>query len=139
MNLILQVLLLPIYLLLITGVMKMVGMYVLLKSIIFVILFPFLITNLTTYIFNKRKQKETYKKIIVPFFENTQIIFLSLAIVAMFASQGRNLFENMNVVMLLFIPVILFFIINFLLVCIVIHFLKISYEDSVSLDWNSTR
>src|SRR5690625_5093492 len=134
MNLILQVLLLPIYLLLITGVMKMVGMSVLLKSIILVLLLPFLLANLTTYIFNKRKQKETYKKIIVPFFENTQIIFLSLAIVAMFASQGRNLFENMNVVMLLFIPVILFFIINFLLGRIVSHFLKMSYEDSVSLN-----
>src|SRR5690625_547331 len=134
MNLILQVLLLPIYLLLIMGVMKMVGMSVLLKSIILVLLLPFLLANLTTYIFNKRKQKETYKKIIVPFFENTQIIFLSLAIVAMFASQGRNLFENMNVVMLLFIPVILFFIINFLLGRIVSHFLKMSYEDSVSLN-----
>ncbi|HLR65509.1 MAG TPA: arsenic resistance protein [Virgibacillus sp.] len=134
MNLILQVLLLPIYLLLFTGVMKMVGMSVLLKSIILVLLLPFLLANLTTYIFNKRKQKETYKKIIVPFFENTQIIFLSLAIVAMFASQGRNLFENMNVVMLLFIPVILFFIINFLLGRIVSHFLKMSYEDSVSLN-----
>src|SRR5690625_2394769 len=134
MNLILQVLLLPIYLLLFTGVMKMVGMSVLLKSIILVLLLPFLLANLTTYIFNKRKQKETYKKIIVPFFENTQIIFLSLAIVAMFASQGRNLFENMNVVMLLFIPVILFFIINFLLGRIVSHFLNMSYEDSVSLN-----
>src|SRR5690625_1345090 len=134
MNLILQVLLLPIYLLLITGVMKMVGMSVLLKSIILVLLLPFLLANLTTYIFNKRKQKETYKKIIVPFFENTQIIFLSLAIVAMFASQGRNLFENMNVVMLLFIPVILFFIINFLLGRIVSHFLMMFYEDSVSLN-----
>lgn len=134
MNLILQVLLLPIYLLLFTGVMKMVGMSVLLKSIILVLLLPFLLANLTTYIFNKRKQKETYTKIIVPFFENTQIIFLSLAIVAMFASQGRNLFENMNVVMLLFIPVILFFIINFLLGRIVSHFLKMSYEDSVSLN-----
>lgn len=134
MNLILQVLLLPIYLLLFTGVMKMVGMSVLLKSIILVLLLPFLLANLTTYIFNKRKQKETYKKIIVPFFENTQIIFLSLAIVAMFASQGRNLFENMNVVILLFIPVILFFIINFLLGRIVSHFLKMSYEDSVSLN-----
>src|SRR5690625_45534 len=134
MNLILQVLLLPIYLLLITGVMKMVGMSVLLKSIILVLLLPFLLANLTTYIFNKRKQKETYKKIIVPFFENTQIIFISLAIVAMFASQCRNFFEYMNVVMLLFIPVILFFIINFLLGRIVSHFLKMSYEDSVSLN-----
>src|SRR5690625_2784843 len=99
----------------------------------------FLAVRKLSYIFNKRKHKETYTKIIVPYFENTQIIFLSLAIVAMFASQGRNLFENMNVVMLLFIPVILFFIINFLLGRIVSHFLKMSYEDSVSLDWNSTR
>jgi len=52
----------------------------------------------------------------------------------MFASQGRNLFENINVVLLLLLPVLLFFMLNFILGRIVSRFLKMSYEDSVSLN-----
>src|SRR5699024_7622232 len=60
--------------------------------------------------------------------------FLSLAIVAMFSSQGKSLFENIHVVLLLLFPVLLFFAINFILGRIVSRFLKIPYEDSVSLN-----
>src|SRR5699024_8490687 len=134
LNLILQVLLLPIYLLLFAGVMETVKTYVLFESILLVLLLLFALSTLTRYMFSKGKKHDIFKDTIVPFFETTQIMFLSLAIVAMFSSQGKSLFENIHVVLLLLFPVLLFFAINFILGRIVSRFLKIPYEDSVSLN-----
>jgi|SRR5690625_2798134 len=134
LNLIIQVLLLPIYLFIFAGIMETVQMSVLFESIILVVVLPFLFAIITRYIFSRRKKQKVFQEKIVLFFDTTQVVFLSLAIVAMFASQGRNLFENINVVLLLLLPVLLFFIINFILGRIVSRFLKMSYEDSASLN-----
>ena len=55
-NLILQVLLLPIYLFLFAGVMKTVELSVLVESIVIVIVFPFLLAHTTRFIMNKLKK-----------------------------------------------------------------------------------
>ena len=112
-NLILQVLLLPIYLFLFAGVMKTVAISVLVESIVIVIVLPFILAHATKFIMNKMKKAEPLENKLIPFFSSAQIVFLSLAIVAMFASQGKYLLQNMNVVLLLLVPVLLFFIINF--------------------------
>ena len=51
----------------------------------------------------------------------------------MFASQGKYLLQNMNVVLLLLVPVLLFFIINFLLGQFIGRMMHLSYKDTVSL------
>ncbi|GLV63643.1 arsenic resistance protein [Bacillus mycoides] len=132
-NLILQVLLLPIYLFLFAGVMKTVAVSVLVESIVIVIVLPFLLAHATKFIMNKMKKAEALENKIIPFFSSAQIVFLSLAIVAMFASQGKYLLQNMNVVLLLLIPVLLFFMINFILGQFVGRMMYLSYEDTVSL------
>src|SRR5699024_1065246 len=63
-----------------------------------------------------------------------QIFFLSLAIMAMFASQGSYLLVKLEVIYILIIPVLLFFIINYVVGRFVGRFLNFSYEDSVSLN-----
>ena len=55
-NLILQVLLLPIYLFLFAGVMKTVAVSVLIESIVIVIVLPFLLAHATKFIMNKLKK-----------------------------------------------------------------------------------
>jgi len=130
-NLILQVLLLPVFLLIFAGVMKTVDMSFLIESILLVLALPFLLANLTRFILNQEKILE---KKLIPFFETGQIILLSLAITAMFASQGKYLFENINVVYTLLVPILLFFLINFLIGRIVSRALNFSYEDSASLN-----
>ncbi|MDG2784407.1 hypothetical protein P7M26_25725, partial [Vibrio parahaemolyticus] len=77
---------------------------------------------------------ETLENTLIPFFSSAQIVFLSLAIVAMFASQGKYLLQNMNVVLLLLIPVLLFFIINFVLGQFIGRVMRLSYKDTVSLN-----
>jgi len=131
-NLILQVLLLPVYLLIFAGVMKTVEMSFLIESILLVLVLPFLLANGTRFVLEK--QPKMLEEKLIPIFETSQIVFLSLAIVAMFASQGRYLIENINVVYMLLTPVLLFFLINFVLGRIISRLLKFSYEDSVSLN-----
>ncbi|WP_088349779.1 arsenic resistance protein [Bacillus cereus] len=132
-NLILQVLLLPIYLFLFAGVMKTLAVSVLVESIVIVIVLPFILAHATKFIMNKMKKAETLENKLIPFFSSAQIVFLSLAIVAMFASQGKYLLQNMNVVLLLLIPVLLFFIINFVLGQFIGRIMHLSYKDTVSL------
>src|SRR5699024_7667849 len=68
------------------------------------------------------------------FFGIAQISFLSLAIMAMFASRGSYLLENMEVIYTLVVTVLLFFVINYVVGRFVGRSLKFSYEDSVSLN-----
>jgi len=133
-NLILQVLLLPLYLFLFAGVLETVKISVLLESVFLVLALPFLLANATRFLFHKMSKSEILEERLIPFFSTGQIIFLSLAIAAMFASQGRYLIENLNVVYTLLIPVLLFFLINFLVGRYISRLLKFSYRDSVSLN-----
>ena len=133
-NLILQVLLLPVYLFIFAGVIETVKVSVLLESVLFILALPFLLANATRFFLYKLRKNEFLEERLIPFFGTGQIIFLSLAITAMFASQGKYLFENINVVYTLLIPVLLFFLINFLVGRFVSRLLKFSYKDSVSLN-----
>lgn len=63
-----------------------------------------------------------------------QIILLSLAIVAMFASQGQVLINNPKILLKLLIPTLIFFIVNFIVGQGIGRVLKLNYEDTVSLN-----
>ncbi|WP_068672962.1 arsenic resistance protein [Oceanobacillus sp. Castelsardo] len=130
-NLILQVVLLPVYLLIFAGTIESIPISTLIESIVIVLVVPFIIAHLTRFLLRK---KSVLNNKIIPFFGNTQIIFLSLAIMAIFASQGSYLLENLEVIYILIIPVLLFFIINYVVGRFVGKFLGFSYEDLVSLN-----
>ena len=53
---------------------------------------------------------------------------------AMFASQGSYLLGNLEIIYILIIPILLFFVINYIVGRLVGKFLKFSYADSVSLN-----
>src|SRR5690625_4939257 len=128
-NLILQVVLLPVYLLLFAGTIETIPISMLIESIVFVLVIPFGLAHLTRFLL--RSRVFILNKKIVPFFANAQIFFLSLAIMAMFASQGSYLLENLEVIYILIIPVLLFFVINYIVGRLVGRFLKFSYVDYV--------
>lgn len=134
LNLILQVVLLPVYLLLFFGKTSSVNPAILLESIVLVLLVPFILAQTVKYIAGKRKQTDFVDKRLSPFFAGSQIIFLGLAIAAMFASQGEYLTNNLSVVLTLFIPLLLFFTVNFFVSRMVSSFLKFNYADSASLN-----
>src|SRR5699024_3551769 len=105
-NLILQVVLLPVYLLIFAGTIESIPMSTLIESIVIVLVIPFILAHLTRLLLRK---KSVLNNKIIPFFGNAQIFFLSLAIMAMFASQGSYLLVKLEVIYILIIPVLSFF------------------------------
>jgi len=112
-NLILQVVLLPVYLLLFAGTIEMIPISTLIKSILIVLVIPFTLAHLTRFLLRRRESVLNNK--IILFLANAQIFFLSLAIMAMFASQGSYLLENLVVIYILIIPILVFFVINYVI------------------------
>lgn len=131
LNLILQLILLPVYLLIFFGIDGSFNILILIESILFIIILPFILAQIARYILYKFK---TIKNKILNLFSSTQVIFLSLAIFCMFASQGKHLINNFWILLLLITPIILFFVINFILGRFVSKYFKLTYEDSVSLN-----
>lgn len=134
LNLILQVILLPVYLLMFFGQSGTVEPSQLFESIVLVLVVPFLLAQATKFISNKIDKTELVEHRLLPFFELTQVIFLGLAIMAMFASQGDYLTNNLQVVYILLIPLLIFFTGNFVINRFISYLLNFNYEDSVSLN-----
>lgn len=129
-NLILQVLLLPAYLLLFFGQTGSIEANFLLESILLVLVVPFLLALLA----NQWTTKVTkLKGGLLDSFKNSQILFLSLAIMAMFASEGKNLILNYNILLKLLIPIFIFFLITYLLGVSISKWLKFTDGEKVSL------
>lgn len=131
LNLILQVILLPLYLFIFAGTVGSLTFSTIFESVVIILFVPFILASLTRFIF--RNKHSIFENKLVPFFSSTQIGYLALAIVAIFASQGGYLINNLEVIYLLLIPLLLFFIINFVVAQIVGGILKFKYEDTTSL------
>lgn len=131
-NLLLQILLLPIYLFIFSGTMETFELSTVLENVLFVLFVPFILASLTRY-FLKKKKKVLEKKVI-PFFASSQIVFLCLTIVAMFASQGSYLLNNLGIILIMFLPLLLYFSINFIVAQTAGKLLNFRYEDTISLN-----
>lgn len=130
LNLILQVTLLPVYLLIFGGTTGVVELSFLIESVLLVLFVPLLLALLTKFLLRK---KEQMREKIITNLSVLPIIFLSLAIVAMFASQGQLLLENLDLMWQITIPILLFFVINFIIGQRVGQLMKFPYSDRASL------
>ena len=126
-NLILQIVLLPIYLIIFFSSNDTVNYSNLVYSLIIVIVIPFLSAQITKLILNN-KLKE-----ITNFFSKYQIVFLALAVFAIFNSQGNQLFGHLNSVLTIFIPLIIFFITTTLIGLLLSEQIHLTYEEYASL------
>lgn len=132
-NLILQLILLPLYLFLFSGVSGSIDPSGLWESILIVLVIPFLLAQLTGSKMLNRNGKISLKQRLMPFFTKAQLAFLCLAIAAMFATQGEYLLDNPEMLYLMLLPVLTFFLINFFFSQMIGRLLKFSYPDRVSL------
>jgi ACR3 family arsenite efflux pump ArsB len=133
LNLILQVILLPLYLYLFLDQTGLIPFKSIFNSILLVIIIPFLLAYIIKLILLKINARIFFEQKLLPFFESTHILFLGLAILAMFASEGQHLMNNLQLVYILFVPLILFFTINYVLSRLSSKAAKLDYPDSVSL------
>jgi ACR3 family arsenite efflux pump ArsB len=100
-NLILQVTLLPVYLLMFTDTTGILPVQQLIESIIYVLVIPLSLAWVTNLLLNKQVK---LKRQLQERTESLPIVLLCLAVIAMFASQGRLLTENLGLLWLITLP-----------------------------------
>ena len=127
-NLILQIVLLPIYLIIFFSNGISLDYNQLAYSLLIVIVIPFIASQIVrAFLKNDLKDK------VINSFSNLQIWFLSLAVFCIFASQGELLFSNLNSIIKIFIPLILFFIANAIIDLLLSEKINFTYPEYASL------
>lgn len=132
-NLVLQLILLPVYLLLFFSSSNTLQLSDLINSLITYIVLPFILAQIVKY---PLKDKE-YNEKITSIFTDKQLLFLCIAIFGLFNTESSVLLENINSIGVLFIPLILFFMANSLLDYIISKKLNFSYEEYASLTFTT--
>lgn len=133
LNFILQLLLLPVYVFLIGGSSVNVDILNLTQGMIVSLFIPLLLATIFREIKINKKGLSYFEENISPKACDYQGYFLNLAIISMFASQGKVLLKNPQVLLQLLLPVLLFFIINLVIGQVVGRKIKLSTEDNVAL------
>lgn len=128
MNLILQIILLPVYLVIFFSSGNSMDYSQLAYSLLIVIVIPFVLAQIVKF-----SLKGDLKEKTTELFTNLQIWFLSLAVFSIFASQGELLFENLDSLVKIFIPLILFFITNTIIDLLVSEKINFTYAEYASL------
>ena len=128
LNLILQILLLPIYLVIFFSSGNSMDYMQIIYSILIVIVIPFVGAQITKFLLN-----ETIKEKVTGTISSLEIWFLSIAVFCIFSSQGSLLFDNLNSVISIFIPLIIFFIANTIIDLLLSEKINFTYSEYASL------
>ena len=97
-------------------------------SLLIVIVIPFILAQITKLILNDDLNEK-----VTSFFTDYQIIFLALAVFAIFNSNGGLLFENLDSVLTIFVPLIIFFAVNMIIDLLLSEKINFTYEEYASL------
>ena len=141
LNLLLQILLLPLYLLVFFGssIRAGSGGYAgsMALSIVLVLLVPFVLSLLLKL--GSRKSSAIAKATdrLKACGDEIQLCFLCLAVIAMFASESRNVLQNPDIFLRLLLPLAVFFTANFLLVRRIGSSMKMAQEDITALNFTT--
>lgn len=130
-NLVLQLILLPVYLYLFAGRLVELPLELLLESVVLVLVVPIVLSILARRLLTRTAGQEWYAREFLPRLSPLQIIFLSLAIGAMFASQGEVILANPRLLALMALPVVAFYGINLAVGFAVGRVLSFSYPEMV--------
>lgn len=127
-NLILQIILLPVYLIIFFSASNSMNYTQLAYSILIVIVIPFVASQITKIILNNDLCKKASN-----LFSGLQIWFLSLAVFSIFAGEGELLISNVDSIATIFIPLILFFTVNVIIDLLLSEKVCFNYSEYASL------
>ena len=128
-NLVLQLLLLPVYLYLFADALVDLQLRVLLESVLLVLGVPLVLAAAVRRGLIALKGRAWFADAVVPALGPLQIGCLALAVAAMFASQGELVLERPDVLALLAVPVVAFYVVNFCLGLAIGRLLDFSYGE----------
>lgn len=130
-NLVLQLVLLPVYLYVFAGTLVGLPLGLLVESVVLVLVVPLVLGGIVRWGLVRTKGQRWFTGRFLPRLSPLQVIFLSLAIGAMFASQGEVIVANPQLLALIAVPVIVFYAINLGVGLGVGRILSFSYEEMV--------
>ncbi|WP_042273901.1 arsenic resistance protein [[Clostridium] dakarense] len=134
LNLVLQLVLLPLYIFIIGGTSVSINIVSLAKGVIYSLLIPLTLAIIFRKIIISKIGIERFEEKWICKACDYQGYFLNLAIVSMFASQGKVLLENLQILLILLVPILLFFLINFIAGRFIGRMINLNYEDNVALN-----
>lgn len=137
LNLLLQILLLPVYLLLFFGGTVHFQINAILASIITVLLIPFLLSFFTKYLETHFSSWTSLGQRLRSRGDDAQLLFLCLAVISMFASESRELFNHPLLLLKMLLPLLLFFTVNFIFVQAIGRRLRFPTADTVALNFTT--
>ncbi len=133
LNLILQIVLMPLYLVLFFNTQIDLDIGQLLLSMVFVLVIPITVSLILKLIAEKLKTVRGFNSAVISNGDNLQLFFLCLAIMAMFASQADELMDNLDLFVMLIAPLLVFFVVNYAVSATVSKIQKYDYKDTTSL------
>jgi ACR3 family arsenite efflux pump ArsB len=133
LNLILQIVLLPVYILVFMGSAVELNPSMILESLVFVLIIPLVLANIIKLIIAKLPIQETFNAFISTCSDTIQFLFLCLAVIAMFSSQGGLLLQNPQMFLTIFPPLLIFFAANFFIAWFTGTKLHLSFADKIPL------
>jgi ACR3 family arsenite efflux pump ArsB len=132
LNLVLQIILLPVYLLTFMGTEISFKLSTIIHSILLVLIIPLVTANTAKLIVNRINAKKYLDKLLKRA-DDIQFVLLCFAIISMFASQGALLLGNTILFIKLFPPLLIFFTVIFCLSFLTGKLLKLSSENIIPL------
>ncbi len=123
-NLILQIILLPIYLVIFFSNGISLDYSQLAYSLLIVIVIPFVASQFIKFILNDNQTRKI---------SSLQTYFLALAVFCIFASQGDLLFKNLDALVKIFIPLVIFFATNAIIDLLICEKINFTYPEYASL------
>lgn len=137
LNLILQIVLLPVYLFIFTGQDASFDMASMLKDMAVILAIPILSALAVKICAKKVGSAERAMDWLNGRCDNIQLTFLCLAIAVMFAAEGAVLESNLDVLVETLVPLLLFFAVNYVLTVGISKAEHYSYDDNTSLTFTS--
>ena len=128
MNLIVQIVLLPVYIFIFFSSANAMDYSQLADSLLTVIVMPFIAAQIVKLVPN-----ESFKEKTSNLFGSLEIWFLALVVFCIFASQGILLLDNLESVAGIFIPLILFFTVNAIIDLLLCEKVNFTYSEYASL------
>lgn len=137
LNLVLQIVLMPVYLIIFYNTQISLDIPGLLWSMVIVLIIPLVASIAVKALMSKVKVVGSFGEGITTNGDNLQLFFLCLAIAAMFASQSAELLNNLELFAMLIIPLLAFFLVNYLVATSVSRLSGFDYKDTTSLVFTS--
>lgn len=108
--------------------------YTVVGSIVIVLLIPFLLSFLTKKLTRNNRR---FQEFMTNQCDNLQLLFLCMAVIIMFASEGRKLLDNPILLFEMFVPLLTFFTLTFLIAQGTGRFLRFNKKDIVALNFTT--